>query len=149
MDAYRVSSCRYINDLSGTGAGTYGGRWNSKGTYVLYASLTPSLALLENIVHMASIPIEDYCLAKYMVPDDKIKTIKITDLPSDWSSYPSPLHLKIVGDQFVLDNIFLAIKLPSVIMPEENNILINPRHPDFKRIKNESTRRIPIDVRLF
>ncbi len=149
MDVYRVSLCKYINDLTGTGAGIYGGRWNSKGTYLLYTSLSPSLALLENVVHFSSVPIENYCLAKWNIPEDKIIEFKAADLPADWSAYPPPVKMKAIGDKFVQDNIYLALKIPSAIMPDDFNILINPRHQDFKRIKIESVRNIPLDERLY
>ena len=76
MDVYRISPCRYNSDLSGTGAAMYGGRWNSKGVYVVYTSSTPSLALLESVVHLPAIPREKYCLATIKIPEDKILEIK-------------------------------------------------------------------------
>ena len=149
MDVFRVSPCRFVNDHSGTGAAIYGGRWNSKGIYVLYASLTPSLALLENIVHLSGIPLEEYCLVKWNIPEGKIAELKVDDLPPDWASYPSPDKLKEIGDEFIRVNFFLGLKLPSAIMPEENIILLNPQHPDFKKIKTGDIRNITFDARLF
>jgi RES domain-containing protein len=101
MDAYRISKCKYIKDFTGRGAATFGGRWNSKGIYMIYAAATPSLALLENIVHMAAIPSDEYCLAKLVIPDNKIAEIKESELPSDWAKYPSPDKLKAIGDKFI------------------------------------------------
>lgn len=149
MDVYRVTKCAYINDLSGWGASVYPGRWNSKGVYILYTSLTPSLALLENRVHMPSMPNEDYCLAKLSIPGDKIQDIELSDLPSDWFTFPAPHKLKLIGDTFVKDNIYLGLIIPSAVLPEEQNLLINPRHADFAFSKVVSVRNIPIDGRLF
>lgn len=149
MDIFRVSPCRYINDQSGTGAAIYGGRWNSKGIYVLYAALTPSLALLENIVHLSGIPSVEYCLVKWNIPESKIAELKVDDLPSDWASYPAPGKLKEIGDGFIRDTIFLGLKIPSAIIQEENIILLNPQHPDFKKIKTSDVRNITFDTRLF
>jgi RES domain-containing protein len=149
MNVYRVGKCRFIDDLSGKGAALYGGRWNSKGVYVLYASLTASLALLENRVHMSRMPGEDYCLGTLVIPDEKITSISIKDLPAEWSRYPSPASLKKIGDDFISENKFLGMKIPSAILPEENNLLINPSHPDMKKVKLINSRSITIDERLF
>jgi len=116
---------------------------------MIYAAATPSLALLENIVHMAAIPSDEYCLAKLVIPDNKIAEIKESELPSDWAKYPSPDKLKAIGDKFIKDNIFLALKIPSTVLPVENIILLNPNHIDFIKVKIEDARNLPIDVRFF
>ena len=149
MNAYRVSKCRYIEDLTGKGAALYGGRWNSKGVYILYTSLTASLALLENRVHMSEMPGEDYCLGTLVIPDDKVVSFDIKELPSDWFKYPSPVILKRFGDEFIKANKFLGMKIPSAVLPEEHNLLINPAHPDMKKVSMIYSRSITIDERLF
>lgn len=149
MLVYRVAKCTYIDDLSGMGASLFAGRWNSKGIFMLYASLTPSLALLENRVHMTVLPTEEFCLAKLSIPDDKVFAIEAVDLPVDWYKYPAPSVLKKIGDAFIRDMVYLALKIPSAVLPEEYNVLINPNHPDAVKIKQVSKRPIPIDERLF
>jgi RES domain-containing protein len=148
MKVYRISKCEYINDLNGTGAAWFGGRWNSKGTYILYTAATPSLALLESVVHISNIPAAGYCMIILDIPTDSILEIDINNLPANWQRHPSPAILRKTGDQFVLQNKYLALKLPSAIMPEDFNYLINPAHPDFKKIKVISKRKVPIDDRL-
>ncbi len=148
MTVYRISKCEFIGNLTGTGAAAYGGRWNSKGTHVVYTAATPSLALLESVVHISNIPVDDYCMASIKIPEDKIKEIKLTDLPGNWFVNPAPDSLKSIGNKFVNDNIFLALKLPSAIMMEDFNFLLNPNHQDFIKVKIISTRTIPIDERL-
>ena len=149
MNVYRISKCKYTGSLTGEGAAAYGGRWNSKGTYIVYTAATPSLALLESVVHISNIPVDDYCMATIEFPENKIKEIKFTDLPENWFLNPAPDQLKSIGDKFIKDNIFLALKLPSAIMMEDFNLLLNPNHPDFSKVNLVGTRTIPIDERLF
>ncbi len=148
MKVYRISKCQYIDDLSGAGAATYSGRWHSKGTHILYTASTPSLALLESVVHIPNIPTPGYCMICLNVPEDKIHEIKLADLPDNWYVNPSPDILKSYGDIFIREKKFFALRLPSAIMSEESNLLLNPNHTDFKKVKVEYKRNIPIDERL-
>ena len=148
MKVYRISKCEYISDLHGTGAAQYAGRWHSKGTYILYTSATASLALLESVVHISNIAVASYCMICLSVPEDKIKTIEEKELPDNWFVNPSPDVLKQIGDSFIKENKFLAARIPSAIMPEENNFLLNPNHKDFKKVSVVYTRAIPIDKRF-
>ncbi len=148
MRVFRISKCQYIDDLSGTGAALFGGRWNSKGNYMLYTASTASLALLETIVHMSKIPAIDYCLAELELPSHSILEIEQEDLPANWSNYPAPSSLKRMGDRFLNDSGFLSLKIPSAVMKEEYLYLINPLHPLFKNIKILKTKKISLDSRL-
>ena len=148
MKVFRISKCNFIEDLSGTGAALYGGRWNSKGVYILYTAATASLALLETIVHTSTIPKEGFCLLELEIPDSKILEINEKQLPAGWRKFPSPAALKKTGDSFYRDRQYLALKIPSVILPEEFNFLINPEHPGFKKIRIIKKTRLSIDERL-
>jgi RES domain-containing protein len=148
MQVFRISKCRYINDLTGAGAAKFGGRWHSKGQHVLYTAATPSLALLESIVHLSGIVLDSYCLICLEIPERGIKQISVSELKKDWGQYPSPDHLKINGDTFLRESKHLVLRVPSVLMPEENNYLINPVHPDFKEISIIYTRELSLDKRL-
>lgn len=148
MKVYRISKCQYIDDLTGTGAAMYGGRWHNKGTHVLYTAATPSLALLESVVHIATIKAKGFCMICLDIPEDNITTLIINELPSEWFISPPTDALKFIGDAFINANKFLALRIPSVIMPEENNYLLNPSHKDFKKVKIIYNRTIPLDERL-
>lgn len=148
MVVYRISKCKFINDLKGTGAAAYGGRWHSKGTYVLYTSEAASLALLESVVHISNIAAFGYCMLCLKIPDDNIKEMRVDDLPEKWNENPPPDMLKSIGDAFVRENKFFALKLPSAILPEESNYLLNPNHPDFKKVTVLYTKSVNIDARL-
>ena len=148
MKVYRISKCQYIDDLSGTGAATYGGRWHSKGTHVLYTAATASLSLLESVVHISNIVAADYCMICLEIPKDKILELSTIDLPYNWFVNLPPDFLKTYGDRFIREGKFLALKVPSAIIPEESNYLLNPNHEDFKKVKILSKRTVPIDERL-
>lgn len=148
MKVYRISKCQYIDDLSGTGAALYGGRWHSKGYYVVYTAASPSLALLESVVHISNIQVTGYCMICIELPDNSIEEKTIAELPANWFVNPAPDALQSIGDAFLDVNQFLALKLPSAIMPEDSNYLLNPHHVLFKEIKVLYKRAIPIDERL-
>ena len=149
MDVYRISKCQYIDDLKGTGSAAYTGRWHSKGTYILYTAASPSLALLESVVHLSTIPLLDYCMISLKIPDDNVLIMDIASLPPYWADNPAHSSLGMIGDKFVKANKYLAMRVPSVIMPEEYNVLINPNHKDFEKVTINYRRKIPIDRRFF
>ncbi len=146
---YRISKCIYIDDMKGAGAAAYGGRWHSKGISILYTASTPSLALLESIVHLSRIPVMDYCMACFQIPEERILKIEISHLPESWNSNPAVGDTAIIGDRFIKQNQYLGLEVPSVIIPEETNILLNPRHNDFSKVSLVYKRMIPIDQRFF
>lgn len=148
MIVYRISKQQYINDLSGFGAANFPGRWNSKNVYVLYTAATPSLALLESVVHINKLVQAEYAMATIYLPDSSFELLMPGNLPEDWDTFPPPDRLKKFGDDFIREQKTLALKIPSSIMPEDFNLLINPAHPDFTKVKVESIRKLTIDSRL-
>jgi RES domain-containing protein len=148
MKVYRISKCQYIDDLSGKGAAMYGGRWNNKGSYVLYTAATPALALLETVVHVNTIPVSGYCMATLELPGSNIDILTEKDLPRNWQQNPAPSSLKKIGDRFIKEGKALALQVPSAIIPQDHNILVNPNHPDFKKLRLVEKRFIPFDERL-
>lgn len=149
MIVYRINNCRYINDLSGKGAAMYGGRWNSKDVHMVYTAESRALALLEVVVHVGRIPAAGYCLATIEIPDEQIQVLKAAQLPANWYNNPAPDILKTIGDQFIAANKYLALKIPSVLMQEEHNYLLNPEHSAFSKVRIISERSISVDERLF
>lgn len=136
MVVFRIADKRHIRDLKGTGAKIYGGRWNLKGTGVVYTSESLALANLEYLVNvpMPLIP-ADSATAKIDIPDDIVPlTISSKKLPKDWRNHPAPLALAEIGTQWVIDGKSLLLRVPSAVVESEYNILINPGHKDMKRI---------------
>lgn len=150
MRVYRIAQDKYAQDLSGEGARLYGGRWNRKGTSMLYTASNSSLAMLEKLVH---IPVyvfpKDLKITVLELPDTMtIGRISLEDLPEDWmhrSEHPNVLDM---GDQFVTQATFLCLRVPSAINPIDDNILVNPKHPDFSKVKILDELPIRFDKRL-
>src|SRR5476651_2345141 len=129
MVLYRIAKCTYADDLSGTGARLYGGRWNSEGKAAVYLASSASLALLEVLVHLPPLMIpDDYCLVEIEVPDNSITRLTQKELPPNWRDISPQLALKQMGDEFLIKKETLLLKLPSALVPEEYNYLLNPLH---------------------
>jgi RES domain-containing protein len=97
---------------------------------------------------MSKLPVAGYCMVTLQLPDSSIQELNISDLPEDWQLSPPPDSLKTVGDNFIAGNRHLALKLPSAVMPEDFNCLLNPNHREFNRVKIVAKREISIDNRL-
>ena len=150
MLVYRLGVKQYIRDLSGTGARLYGGRWNHKGTSLLYTSQHCSLALLEVIVNTPQkLMPPNLQLLKLDIPDN-ISTITLSrdNLPENWRQYPAPDVLADIGSDWVAQNESVAFRVPSVLVPNEWNILLNPEHSLFSEISIKSISPFSIDLRF-
>lgn len=150
MQVYRLAKEQYIHDLSDTGARLYGGRWNKKGTPLLYASEHCSLAVLELLVHTPHtlLPTEISLLKLSIGNDSTIASFGRDDLPDNWRQYPAPDTLAEIGTKWANSNRNVAIKVPSVVAPDEWNVLLNPNHPNFQKISIESVSPFKIDSRF-
>ena len=149
MILYRIANCNYIKDLSGTGARLYGGRWNSEGKSMVYMASSRALAVLEVLVHLPPLLLPDnFCVAEVEVPKNSILTLDIKSLPDNWQDASSPAELKTLGNQFIKETKYLMMKVPSSVVPEEYNYLLNPWHPDIKRVKILNTHPFTFDDRL-
>ncbi len=151
MIVFRLSKRRYRNDLSGRGAELSGGRWNSKGVSMVYTSESRALCAAEIAVHapLGIIP-KDYYIISIGIADNF--SVKITDtekLPDKWSSFPYLDFTKEMGDEFIRKEEFPVMKVPSAVIQGDYNYLINPLHPDSKRIKVLDSEPFKFDVRLF
>jgi RES domain-containing protein len=135
--------------FTGEGARRYGGRWNSKGVAVVYASSSISLAILEILVHIPIYGIlEEYVYFRIEFDQDFVVSLDMDDLPGNWKKDPSPKAIKQIGDFWVESEESLILEVPSTIVPTEKNYLINPVHPDFKKIKIGSPTKFEFDSRL-
>lgn len=147
--AWRLARSRY-RALDGEGARRAGGRWNSKGVAVVYASSTLSLAALELLVHVdpASAP-DDLVALGIEVPDDLLPaTVAPADLPQAWRAIEPPATCRAVGDDFVERGETLVLSIPSVIIPQERNLLINPQHAGMSRLQVVHEAPFQFDPRL-
>ncbi|MFZ4769921.1 MAG: RES family NAD+ phosphorylase [Ferruginibacter sp.] len=149
MIVYRITNSLYSNDITGTGAKLMGGRWNSKGVPLLYVSEHISLAVLEMLVNTKFkdfiIPLD---LISIQIPEKVTQgEISLKKLKKDWITDYG--YTRFMGDEFIKNKQSLLLKIPSVVITEEFNYLVNPLHPDFKKIKIIETRSFKTDERLF
>lgn len=150
MIVFRLSKNRYAGDLSGKGAEKAGGRWNSKGVPMVYTCESRALCTLELTVHipLAVIP-DSYSITTLEFPDIFIEVFDKTNLPMDWKSIPHGHSTQETGDRFIEGCKTAVLKVPSAIVPDEYNYLINPVHPEANKIKIVSVEEFAFDERLF
>ena len=151
MIVYRITKEDH-SALDGMG-GLYGpGRWHQKGNLVIYASEHASLAAWEKIVHVASfenLP-NNLLLLEFEIPDGiEIQTVPQTVLVDGWNSFPFANETINYGTSFLREKKHLALKVPSVIIPAEYNIILNPLHPDIHFCKVISKIPFIFDKRVF
>jgi len=148
MTIYRLSIEQYKDDISGTGAKLYGGRWNIIGIPVLYATENISLSVLEILVrtNIHLIPLH-YYLLKLDLPDNvELTSINKNKLKKEWKNDIS--YTQWIGTEFLKSNKALVLKIPSAIVDEEHNFIINTGHTDFKKVKITSSKKFSFDKRF-
>jgi RES domain-containing protein len=151
MELYRITQESYSNDLSGDGSRIFGGRWNSEGRYALYTSANRSLALLETLAHIPAKLFRNkkYILVTVFLPDKApLKFIEEKDLPNNWDALDIQHVTQKIGDNFLEEQKGLLFRVPSVLMPEEFNYIINPLHPSMKQVKVTHQREVRFNDRL-
>ena len=150
MQLWRLVKTRYAAiAFDGEGARMHGGRWNSPGTRVAYASSNSALAVLEVLVHMtAGSVLPGYSLVRAHVPDSLVEELPESELPRSWRAFPVPPEVQAIGDAWVRSGRALALRVPSVIVEGSHNVLINPEHTTFSRLAVESVRPFGFDPRL-
>lgn len=150
MQAWRIAKRIYALDRQGTGARLSGGRWNSPGVATIYAGLTPEIAAMEKLVHTSEILPQDLVLAQFILPDDQglYQHYAVDDLPVGWDTLPSSTVAIALGDRFLLAATHLGLIVPSAVMQEASNIILNPNHPAFADVTIEIIRPFEFDSRL-
>ncbi len=149
MIAYRIAKKEYATDLSGTGARLYGGRWNSEGKAMIYMASTRALAVLEVLVHLPPLLIpSNYYITEIELPDDRFIITDTKKLPLNWQDIAASPATRAVGDAFLSKGINLVMGVPSVIVPAEMNYLVNPAHPDIRKVKILNSQPFRFDDRL-
>ncbi|WP_428853202.1 RES family NAD+ phosphorylase [Imbroritus primus] len=139
------------DDLSGQGAALAGGRWNPRGMAVLYTCEHVSTAVLEARVHMAGLlPVRNLFLVTLEVPDADVEAAVSPPLPEGWDALDhDPAETVALGRQWLSDGTRLVMRVPSVVCPQEFNLLLNPAHPHMRRVKVMDKQPFAMDYRLF
>ncbi len=151
MRLYRLCRTKYARDMSGAGAEKTGGRWNKRGTPVIYASSSRALCVAEMAVHLPlGILPADYTMITYEVPDSvSVGEADVRKLPKNWYSIPHGEETQQLGEQFVAEMKLAVLKVPSATVEGEFNFLINPRHPKAKSVSIAEVKPFAFDSRLF
>jgi len=150
MLVYRIAKKDVVKDLTGTGAKLYGGRWNHRGTAVVYTSETRALAAVEFLVHvsLSNVP-RGLIIATIEIPDDIVpEEAPRASLPRGWRDYPAPREVADLGTRWVKSNKSLLLRVPSAVVEQEYNILINPLHSDMGKVVLQGVEKFEFDKRL-
>jgi RES domain-containing protein len=148
MLVYRITKKKHVGDLTGIGAAMFGGRWNKKGSPVLYTGENKEIALLETIVHTPPLLIPELDILTLEIPDDSITTIEISQLPKNWKVYPAPTILSEIGEEWIEEGKTIALRVPSCIIHSSHNYILNCRHPEYSKVKLIERRSFEFDSRL-
>jgi RES domain-containing protein len=144
--------CRAVHAagaFSGEGARRYGGRWNTRGVPMVYCSLSLALAAIELFVHLEpALAPEDLVSISATLPEDEpMRTIRQEELPSPW--WIDLLATRALGDAWIRSNSSLALKVPSVPIRPEWNVLLNPLHPRMAELRIDPPQPFVFDARMF
>jgi RES domain-containing protein len=144
---FRLTSKRHLaND--GLGANLYGGRWNHKGTSVIYTAESRALCALEVLVNSDELA-DDYVTIPIDVPEEiGVRVISIADLPQDWDASAASNVTRDIGTNWAKGLATAVLSLPSAVIWQERNYILNPAHPDFARIVFASPEPFDFDDRL-
>lgn len=150
MEVYRIAKWQYLDDLSGTGARIYGGRWNYEGHSMLYTSRYLSLAVLELLSQQARSLIDDtYGYIKIQIPHDlPLEYIDRDSLSPAWRTATYHESTLAYGTKWLQGQSAVALIVPSAVLAQESNVLLNPEHMDFSFIKILQRERLALDSRL-
>lgn len=147
MEVFRI--CLKIHAASLLPSGN-SARWNSKGNLIIYTAENRSLACLENLVHRSGLGLnEKFSVITIYIPNKiSFEEVKIKTLPTDWYLLKNYYLCQQIGDRWLMENKTCLLKVPSSIIYEESNFLINPRHPDFAKITLVQRKTFRFDERL-
>jgi RES domain-containing protein len=126
-----------------------GGRWNHRGTPLVYLAESIALATLEVLVHLQDTDtLSKYALVQFSFDASLVQELPREHLPEDWAAFPHPLSTRTIGEQWVSRGSSALLKVPSAVSPREANYLLNPRHPDVAKVKVGSAFVHTFDPRL-
>jgi RES domain-containing protein len=136
MRAFRIVKRRHaVEAFTGEGARAYGGRWNHPGVPMVYAAQTRALAAMETLAHFAGAERRiEFLVFEIEIPDRLVAAVAAGDLPAGWRSREPSGATQDVGSAWQRDGRSVALAVPSVLIPEEFCVLLNPEHPDADKV---------------
>jgi len=146
MEIFRLNNIAFT-ELSGIGASIHPGRWNRSGTEMIYCAGSRALAMLEVLVHVPYNLAGTYLLFTIQVPGE-VNNLETTvgSLPDNWQVDKE--RTQLLGEEFIHSNHSCILKVPSAVVPGEFNFLLNPNHPNYKKISIKNKEIIAFDERL-
>jgi len=149
LTVWRLVTARFADTaFSGEGARLYGGRWNRKGIPLVYTAGSQSLAMLEMLVQDEPLRAR-YVMIPARIPRAvKIEALSAEKLPADWRDLIAREQLQALGSDWAQRQSSAVLAVPSAVIPAETNYLLNPRHPDFKKIAVGAPQPFVTDLRL-
>lgn len=150
MRCWRIGYARYRRAGNPARFPSPGARWNPPGVPALYCAGSIALCTLEKFVHLGDVVLPKLVLLKVEIPDD-VPLLKPSraDIPPDWQTFPYAESTQEFGRSFLMDSRELAMEVPSVLVPEEPNWVINPAHPRFRDVRLTEVRSFRFDPRMF
>lgn len=149
MLVFHLGKTKFARQLTGEGAKLHGGRWNLIGTPCLYASGSKALSVLEYAANLQLEEMPDHLsITVYSLPPKSWKEFSAGNLPENWQEIPVPEETKRWGSLHLQQAKYLALKIPSVIIPSEFNFILNSLHADFKKIKIKEVHPFSLDKRI-
>jgi RES domain-containing protein len=147
---WRIARRTYALDRTGVGARSAGGRWNDVGTAVIYTGRGIAIAALEAFVHTAGVEPPDLVLVRVALPErHSSETQAPSDLPPGWDAVPPGPSSKRFGTRWARESRSLVLYVPSALVPEESNGVVNPNHPEFADVTLAIERPFHYDPRMF
>jgi len=136
ITAWRIVKAKLAaTAFDGEGARRFGGRWNSKGTAMVYTAGSQALAVLELLVHLEdSDLLKHYRLIPVTFDEAMVKALGPGSLPGNWKRRPTPASVRALGDAWIAAGESVVLRVPSVVVPGESNYLLNPLHPGFAKL---------------
>src|SRR3954470_20208987 len=148
-EAWRIVKAQHSRTaFTGEGAARTSGRWNSRGARVVYTSETRALAMLETVVHLVPPVYFEFRIFRVGFHAKLVQELDRGSLPKDWRALPAPISTRLLGDEWLRHAKTAILRVPSIIVPEECNFLLNPAHPDFKQIEIGPASEFAFDGRL-
>ena len=146
--SYRIANSRHADDLSGEGAYLFGGRWNSEGVRMLCTAESSSLSILEVLAYVTNKTFAMKNIITLEIPNNSYREIPVEVLSDGWDVIPASNYTKKIGDDWIKSMESLVLIVPSVVNPRERNILINPLHPLFSKVRIIDKEKFSFDRRL-
>ncbi len=150
ITVWRITKARLARHaFDGQGARRFGGRWNSKGTPMVYTAGSQALAVLEMLVHLQDAGLlEHYRFIPVTIDQELVQEMDLAILPKNWNRRPAPLVTAAIGDAWIAAGASPVLRVPSVVIPNEYNYLLNPAHHDFAKLRIGKPVGYRMDVRL-